>query len=650
MLAHYLEKSNSKDRSNYTPPKAVREMTMSNQKDAQHTYDLQRKSFKEFNDMNILDRQDVMQKTFNTYEEPAPTDQDVSWKWRGVKPTSRNKAISMSAHLIASMLYPNATAQNDKNEEDKESAEVMREMIKWNIDNSDYEMSMLYGVVASCVNPCAYIEVEYVENMQTVREELENGDISIKEVIDQVVSGIQIENIPMEEVRISNFYQFSHQKQPFIIRRKLISFEDFKSKYSSHKNLKFVKSGVQTVFSTEDNTFYDIKEVNKDHLVEELIVKSRVNDLEIPYVNGIYFGKDNVQANRIKHRKCVSDKFGDKMEIPMYNESKWGFEPIDEKKFYYYKSLVDKLWPEQKLLDRMSRLLVDGTVMEALPAIITTGAPQIDSSIVFPAAVTAFPKDATATPLNTGRNLSSVYNSMAEIENTINQSSQDNIRGGLSPDAGRTAYEIARVEQNSIIKEFAIFGRMIGNAVEQIGELMVDLIIKHQTIGEAEQISDGAFEALRIKDRSYNIPNQTIGGKKYTKKITFTDRIMGSEMNDEEKLDDSYKKLDDSKKNGVYLYEVNPLLFANRTYSINIEPDEMMPKLESFREEKEIRARQLMLTSPYADIEAIDRDFLFDPLTEGESDKYMKKASNLGIAPDGQGPSPEQSLINNKEQ
>lgn len=648
MLAHYIDKAKGKERSKYTPPKAVKEMTVSNQKDAQHVYDLQHKPHREFNDMSILDRQDLMQKVFNTYEEPESEDPDESWKWRGVKPTSRNKTISMAAHLISSMLYPNAMGQNELDEEDKGASEVMSSMLKWNIDNSDYEMSMLFGVVASCVNPCAYIELEYVESMQTVREELENGDISIKEVIDQITTGIQAENVPMEEVMISNFYQFHHQKQPFIVRRKLIDFQEFQSKYSKHKNLKFVTPGIQVVFSAENNTFYEVEETSKDHLVEELTFKSRTKDVEITYVNGIYFGKDNVEANGMKHRRCVAGKFGDKMEIPVYNEAKWGYEPIDEKKFYYYKSLVDKLWPEQKLLDRMSRLVVDGSVMDALPAIITTGAPKVDSSVHFPAAVTAFPKDATITPLNTGRNLNSLYTNLSETERVMGQSSQDDIRGGSVPDGQRTAYEIARVEQNAIIKEFAIFGRMVGNAVEQIGDLMVDLIIKYQTVGDAEEVSTGAY---RLTDKNYTLQNETIDGRKFTKKIRFTDEMMGRDMTEDEVIEDSYKKLDDSEKSGVYLYEANPVLFANRKYIINIEPDQMMPRLEAFKEEKNIRARTLMMSSPFVNLEEVDRDFLFDPLTEGQSDKYMKKANELGITGEQQGGSiPGADLLNKTQQ
>ncbi len=79
MLATYLDNAIKKDKSKYTPPKAVRELTASNQKDYQVVSDLQKKPFREFNDMSVLDRQDLLQKTFNTYEEPPSQDPDESW-------------------------------------------------------------------------------------------------------------------------------------------------------------------------------------------------------------------------------------------------------------------------------------------------------------------------------------------------------------------------------------------------------------------------------------------------------------------------------------------------------------------------------------------------------------------------------------------
>src|SRR5262249_48066441 len=162
--------------------------------------DIQERTYREFNDMTVLQRQDMDQKIFNLYEEPEPTDQDLKWRSRSVRAGSRNNVISIAAHLISAMMYPNFGAQNEYDNEDQDAAQVMRDMILWNIQNSDYEMSMLFGVVAACVNPCMYISVEYAEAMQQVRADYEGNDISLKDVIDTVISGMNIDPIPLEEM------------------------------------------------------------------------------------------------------------------------------------------------------------------------------------------------------------------------------------------------------------------------------------------------------------------------------------------------------------------------------------------------------------------------------------------------------------------
>ena len=45
-------------------------------------------------------------------------------------------------------------------------------------------MSMLFGVIAACVNPCMYMSIEYAEAMAKVRADFEGNDIGVKDVVD----------------------------------------------------------------------------------------------------------------------------------------------------------------------------------------------------------------------------------------------------------------------------------------------------------------------------------------------------------------------------------------------------------------------------------------------------------------------------------
>lgn len=624
MLDLYLK--DKKTPSAYNPKKEVRELLVDVKKCFEHGYNLQHKPFRFFNDMSVLERQNTSQKVFNLYEDPEPKDPDLKWRERSRRPLSRNKTINIAAHLISSMMYPNVFAQDDQDEEDKDAAEMMRTMILYNIDNSDYEMSMLFGVVAACVNPCMYMSVDYVEAIQEIKEEYENGDIGVQEVVDEVLSGFQIEPIPIDEVLISNIWQYDHQKQSHIIRRKLIDYHEAEAIYKHHDDWKHVQIGVQTVWDNESFKFYRSEESieERDMLVEQVIYRCRTKDLEVPFVNGIFLGDKTIENNLIQHR--------DNRNRPKYPEAKTGYEPYDEKRFYYYKSLVEKLWPDQKRFDKFHRLFADGSYLAALPPKGVIGVNRkLNRSILFPGSITQFPKDASIVSLDPGSNLAATYNQMLDAEKSATESSQDNIRGGISPTGGRTAYEISRIEYNAVIKEFAIFGRMIGSLVEKVGELMIDDIVRFQTVLEPEELFS---ESLRFKARQYLLPNESEKGKKVTKKIIFTDEYMGQKMNEQEKLEESFNVYAEEEAKGglVRIMKANPEIVSKLQYKINVEPDSMTPRSQAFQEERKLSFRDKMLTSPVADIEAVERDFLFDVAAPGQADKYMKKAQELGIS------------------
>lgn len=626
MLDIYGNNPESKrTKSSYQPSKEVQGRTILDKKAYQKGYDIQHTGFAEFNGLSVLQVQDRNQKIFNLYQDPEPSDPDLKWRSREVRVGARNDVISLAAHLITAMMYPNFTAQNEYDEEDREAAQIMRDMILWNIENSDYEMSMLFGVIAPCVNPCAYIGVEYIKAMQMLRADHEGKEISTKEVIDNVLSGLNVDPTPMEEILIGNVYQYYHQRQPFRIRRRFISKDIFDALYSEHDNHKYVQVGVQSIFDESDGTFYDVDETQKsDDLVEEVVIMNRRQDLEIHYVNGIYFGDKDVENNPIKHR--------DNEGRPKYPEAKYGYEPIDEKRFYYYRSTIDKLLPQHRRLQKMARLAEDATVLTVLKPVLQSGKAKVTQQVVYPAGVTSLPEGSKIDFLDIGANLNAIYQNMQEAEKEMAKSSQDDVRQGASASQDRTAYELSRIEQNAIIKEFAIFGRMIGAMVEDVGDLMKDCIIHHQTVLDAEEIVGGMY---RLKLKQFLLRNQAKEGKRITKKIQFTDEYMGRAMDEDELLQESWKMYHQQKKEGdnVEIYKVNPALFARLKYSATVDVDTMMPKSMAFQEDRKLRAHQLLSTSPFADREAIDRDFLFDPLTEGQADKYMVKAMELGIMP-----------------
>jgi hypothetical protein len=617
-----------KDKSSYTPRKEIKALTKNVQADFQVGWDIQHQSWREFNNMNVIDRLNKDQDDFNILEDAPSKDPDKAWRSTSVTPMSRNKVISIAAHIMVSLMFPNVNGRNEDGEPEQDAADVIRKMVLWNIDNSDYDMSMLFGVIASLNSPCAYLGVPYYEATQKIREELENGDINIKDATDDILSGIHFDNIPVDEMLISNIRQRDHQMQRFTIRVENIDYTTAEALYGEHQDFRFVDPGIKRVFDSKSGLFYDSDDTQNPTAVQKVTYRNRTEDLEVTYINGVYLGdEDNVENNPMVHRNCDNR--------PRYAEAKFGYEPISER-FYYYKSAINKLSGEKGRIDRMHRFIEDGTYLEIIKPIFTTGGVEVNASVVFPGAVTDFPKDTQITPYSTGANLNAGYQFVQAMESRASESTQSAQQGGAVQKGVDTAYEASRLEYNAVIKEFGIFGRMVGNAVEKVGELLVDNILWHQTIGEMDEM---AGPGLRMKFRTYLLSNQSEKGRKVNEKIVFSDEYMGRDMSEQEIKDESYKLL---RKGGVKesmddlhtkIYVANPYMIRKFKYTLDVEPDQLIPRSMMSEENRKLKAYSLMIADPNADQRAVSRDFLFEVFAKGKSDEYMSKADKLGITP-----------------
>ncbi len=601
--------------SQYQPSNDVRDFTLKIKQDYAVGHRILHQVFREFNDMSLLQRMDVDQRAYNSYVVPKSDDPEEAWRWNGVSSRTHNKVIAIAAHLVAAMLYPNVFAQNDKDEEDKEAANVMRMLIEWNIRNSDYETSFLYVVIAALVNPVAYLHADFVEALQTIKQKSASGKISKIEVADEILSGFHAHVVPADEILISNAYQFDIQRQRFIFRRKFVDYDEAKGVHGKHKNWEFVQPGVKAIFNEEDGTFYDQKDDEIETLVEEATYYNRMEDVQVVFVNGIYMGEVNVNNNPIKHR--------DNKNRPKYPYAKTGHEPIDEKRFYFYKSAVAKLADDQELEDRVIQMLVDGTFLQTMPALMVSGGENIDSNVIFPGAVTNTPPNTRVDTIGDKGNLGVGYQLLQDIRERQDESSQSPRQAGQGERGQQTAFEVARLEQNARI-QLGLFGKMMISMIKDFGELMVDIIIHHQTIGEVEEILGGAN---RLKFRTFLLPEQIEAGKKVTKKVMIEGGMIGQKMTEEQRLSQSFKIMEE--EGGIdgesRIFKVNPILFSKLKFLIIIEPDSLLPKNEAFEKALKLEAYDRMIANPFVDQEAITRDFLVETLAKGESDKYMRK-------------------------
>lgn len=590
--------------SDYKPDKATKELIKIMTSDFAISSQIMSTPYREFNDMTVIERQTLCQKKFNNWQEAQSEDPDLAWKSNAIRPVSRNKVISIAAHLTSSILYPNIYAQNEDQEEDKEAAKVMRMLVEWVNDNYDYAQTFVYSVIAALVNPASIIHLEYCEVMRKIKEIQADGSWTRKEVVDELMSGFISSIVPIDELYIADIYQHDIQKQPWLFRIKAISYDEAKKKYAGQKNLEYVKPGLQIMFDETTDTFYEQYDENlRDRLVYEDIYYNRDEDLEVPFLNRIPIG--DIEAPNPRQDKA-------------YPFVKFGFEPIDEGKFFYYKSLVDKTLPDSDVIDVLYQMIIDGTFLQLMPPTAIYGDETINSSVVTPGTVTVLKESSKINKIDVGSNLAAGNNTLAMVENSLNESSQDPRQAGQSTTGSQTAFEVSRLEENARIS-LGLTGKMISFGVRDYGRLLVDSILQFMTVAEVGEIAG-------LKYRSFLLPSKT--GMQKTKKVIFDPNL--PDVSDEEQdLIESYKILEEEGglKGEKEIYRVNPEIFRRRKFLLRINPESIIQPSETVKKALNLEEYDRAVQNPLSNQEEIFRDLLLGSYdaTKNDVDKYVTK-------------------------
>jgi len=591
--------------SNYRPEKDVRDRLTNLKAHFTVADTIFSSSYEEFNDRSLIDYQNDCQKIFNNYTEPKSNDPAESWKSTVKRGLSRNKVISIAAHITSTVLYPNIIAQNQEDSQDEEAAMIMRDLMEWSWEESKYARVFINTVIAALVNPAAIIYEGYNEVKRPFKIIKEDGSWKEEEMIDDVYSGFQNLVVPVDELCIGNFYEENIQKQPFLIWKKYIDYEAAKIKYGNNKNFNdYVRPGIRTYYNDSEDTFYEqYDESFEDRLVEEIVYYNRFADLELRIVNGVLLDEPNRPMQRKDKR---------------YPFAKNGYEKIDEGKCFYYKSLIDKLKNDQEVLDKLYELIVNGTYLQVMPPLANFGSESVNSNVIIPGATINFQDpQGKLEPIGTNRDLASGFNALQMVENSANEASQDPMQSGQSPKGSQTAFEIARLEQNAKTI-LGLYGKSIIELVEDFGELRLKTILEKMPISEASSILSSSG---KIKFKSIIVSDREVDGKKKARRIDFTD-------SEDIENTDVYDLYEEENKKNMSIAKVNVELFKKLNYKVKVNPDFVQPNSKAVQKALNLEAYDRAIVNPLIaqnpeKLAKVTRDFLFKSYVEGKEDEYI---------------------------
>lgn len=565
---------------------------------------------REFNDMSVIGRMTVDQMAFNTYQpnngEAPEGDLINGWRSNAIRPIVRNKCISIAAHATAQLIFPKVFSYNNQSESQEEAARVMRDLIEWSAEQSKYSESSLNAILAALFNPASIGYTEYGEvfrNVKRVKDE-ETGRWVVEQMLDEDLSGFKDTPVPVDEIFIENFYENDIQKQGWLIWRRVIGYDLTSTICGDCPNFKYVKPGMQTIYDDANNSFYEVYDSNmKSDSVEYVIYWNKKMDLKLCVMNGVLISDfDNPNPRNDK----------------LYPFFKFGYENLDEGKCFYYKSLAFKMQSDANIVNTLYPMIIDGTYLNIFQPMVNFGSETIGSDVIIPGGVTQLSDpNSKLEPIAVAGNIKAGMDTLMKVEESISESSEQPALQGEQTQAGTTAYEISRMEQNANTV-LGLFLKMIAQYVRQYGRLRIGDILQHLTILDADKITDDpelVYKSFIVKGSS----------KTDTKKIEFTDDVP-DEMTEDDMTKMSYDIKSKEDKINMEISKVNPGLFRELCYMITVSPDVMHPKSDDLERAMKLELYDRAIMSPTADQEKVFKDFLIGAYKDiKDPDDYVTK-------------------------
>lgn len=626
-------------KSNYQPQPDTVKLFSKVQQDYQVAYTLQHRPFDEFDGISLLDRARLDQQTFGTFVGAKFLPTHKRWRWQGRKNTSRNKLIGILADLLAGMLFPYVMASNEKDEEDKMTARVMRILVEEHLRKAGYETKFMFMVLSALVNPAVFVKVEYVEAMQRVKQRNLDGSIKIVEVLDEVISGLGLHIIPIDQIMLADFYTFDLQRQPYLIYVRRISYDEARKIYAGRFFQKgngedlfdFVQAGQTRVVLTgqENQTLYDVDWTEADpNYVQEITAYYRDEDLQVTFVGGVFMGTENdiYNANPFEHRR-MSFAGDEPITIPIYPFAKSGFEPMDPSgRFAYFKSGANKEYWDDKSLNQMHAMIHDGTALDVIKPVFMSGVGKIDSTVMVPGATVGMPPGAAVTPYSIGPNLQMAYQYLQQQAKDIAESTQDMPPSGDMAQPGVAAAAINQAQANAR-KALGVFGVTISSLIQQVGELTMDIEVMYTSVGELDATVP---ESIRMKYKTILAKGKE-KGKKVTNRVIFSDALIGRTLteDDKKKIEWGLYEQAGGHQTDQRIFLVNPYNFARTKYAMWVDVDEIMDNSIGGKEQKNLIAFNMLTdprVAPFTNQENVVDDFVIDQYSDGDPDRYKKAA------------------------
>ena len=575
-------------------------------------YTTSQASRQEFNDLSVVQRSQVDKLSFNAYQanngRGLSGDVANAWRSNAMKPVVRNKAVSIVAHALGRNLYPAISAYDNQNQSQTSSAQVMRDLMEWAGDKSGWQNTSMQAVMTAMFSPACIVYSEFAD---VYRDIVRDG--KPETILDSVFSGFSDVIVPVEELYIENIYESNIQKQGWLIWRRTPSYSSAFAKYKEYPNFKHVDKGMQTIFNDANQQFYNVYDPQlRGELVEEVIFWHRQLDLMLIVVNGVLLTDANNPNPRLDKN---------------YPFTKFGYLPINEGKFFYYRSLAFALQQDANVINTLYPLYVDGSIMEYNAPLQNNGGEIVTAADVVPGSVINFTSEGSKlSAVIPPRRDSGILNSVNMVEASIADTATPPVI-----DQGVTATQ-SLIQKQQAATVLDLFMRMIATFIVDYGNLKISDILQNLTVANGLD-NDGKtlmYQSFVLGDKN---------GQDKARTIKF-DGAMPTELSELQQLYESYKIFIEQKDNE--LIKVNPALFRKYYYECKVYADTLAPTTSELERAYVQEIYGMLSTNPIVNQEELVRLILQNsPATKKNVDKFIAQAAPQGQMPSGAGMMPQ---------
>lgn len=470
----------------------------------------------EFNGMSYTQRYTENFKAGNSYTPPRKNPEDTSV----VTGTTREKKNAV-INSVLSLVFDTTFRAFDKNNiEDQELGEAMSDCVFQSNQMEQWDEKKIYAYSELADQGDVFIEDLWVDETRIDKAKIKINNLdndtfknfSPAKNMKVIFSGARRRVIPGPQVYLGNIRQPDINYQPHIFTRQVLSYQEARAIYGKLPRWSNVpRDLVESDESAADNFGYNwrLETMGKDK-VEVLCYQDKWNDEYQIVLNGVI---------QLPVGFPMPWEHGD------YNIVQGHLEPISAF-FAYSKSIPDKTFLDQQILDEMYRLMVLKTQKSFAPPIANYSANILTKNMFLPGKVNNDLDKGDIEVLGGNPNMYAMQQTEFEmikmVKGFVDEKSVSPSLTGQAFNSRTTAVEVDTVTKQAKQQlGLMIFGFM--NLHMQLDNLRLKILLENYTKETSDKINEVSGK-LERKFRTVSVDRSIAGRGTGNKQIQFTDQ------------------------------------------------------------------------------------------------------------------------------